>query len=86
MGILSWILFGLIAGALAKLIMPGRDGGGIIMTIVLGIVGAMVGGWISTFFGMGEVDGFNIGSFAVAIVGALVVLFIYGFIVSKRQA
>ncbi len=51
MGILSWIIFGLIAGILAKWIMPGKDGGGFFMTILLGIVGAVVGGWISTLFG-----------------------------------
>jgi uncharacterized membrane protein YeaQ/YmgE (transglycosylase-associated protein family) len=49
MGILAWIIFGLIAGALAKFIMPGQQGGGIILTIVLGIVGAIVGGFISTY-------------------------------------
>lgn len=77
MGILSWILFGLIAGIIAKVIMPGSNGGGFIMTILLGIVGAVVGGFISTLFGMGKVDGFNLGSFAVAVIGALVVLFFY---------
>ncbi|MEH0833757.1 GlsB/YeaQ/YmgE family stress response membrane protein [Pectobacterium cacticida] len=77
MGILSWVIFGLIAGILAKWIMPGKDGGGVIMTILLGIVGAVVGGYISTFFGFGRVDGFNFGSFIVAIVGAIVVLWIY---------
>ncbi|HAK4760519.1 TPA: GlsB/YeaQ/YmgE family stress response membrane protein [Salmonella enterica] len=71
MGILSWIIFGLIAGILAKWIMPGKDGGGFFMTIILGIVGAVVGGWISTFFGFGKVDGFNFGSFAVAVIGAI---------------
>ncbi|ANF57451.1 GlsB/YeaQ/YmgE family stress response membrane protein [Halotalea alkalilenta] len=77
MGIISWIVFGLIAGIVAKFLMPGRDGGGFILTIVLGIVGAVVGGWISTALGYGTVDGFNLGSFAVAVIGALVVLFIY---------
>ncbi|XBS68149.1 GlsB/YeaQ/YmgE family stress response membrane protein [Acerihabitans sp. KWT182] len=77
MGILSWIIFGLIAGIIAKFIMPGRDGGGFILTVILGIVGAVVGGYISTFFGYGRVDGFNVGSFAVAVVGAIVVLLIY---------
>ena len=72
MGILSWIIFGLIAGILAKWIMPGKDGGGFFMTILLGIVGAVVGGWISTLFGFGKVD-----SFVVAVIGAIVVLFIY---------
>lgn len=69
--------FGLIAGILAKWIMPGKDGGGFFMTIILGVVGAVVGGWISTFFGFGKVDGFNFGSFVVAVIGAIVVLFIY---------
>lgn len=77
MGIISWIIFGLIAGILAKWIMPGREGGGFIITVVLGIVGAVIGGWISTFFGFGKVDGFNLGSFAVAVIGAIVVLWIY---------
>ncbi|WP_337083019.1 GlsB/YeaQ/YmgE family stress response membrane protein [Escherichia coli] len=65
------------AGILAKWIMPGKDGGGFFMTILLGIVGAVVGGWISTLFGFGKVDGFNFGSFVVAVIGAIVVLFIY---------
>ena len=77
MGILSWIIFGLIAGILAKWIMPRNDGAGLIATVILGIVGAVVGGWINTLFGFGKVDGFNFGSFAVAVIGALVVLFIY---------
>ena len=77
MGILSWIIFGLIAGILAKWIMPGKDGGGFFMTILLGIVGAVVGGWISTLFGFVKVDRFNFGSFVVAVIGAIVVLFIY---------
>nr|WP_311765578.1 GlsB/YeaQ/YmgE family stress response membrane protein [Klebsiella pneumoniae] len=77
MGILSWIIFGLIAGIIAKWIMPGKDGGGFIVTVILGIIGAVVGGWISTLFGFGKVDVFNFGSFVVAVIGALVVLFIY---------
>jgi uncharacterized membrane protein YeaQ/YmgE (transglycosylase-associated protein family) len=78
MGIISWIIFGLIAGFLAKWVLPGKEeGGGIIMTCILGVVGAVVGGYISTFFGMGAVDGFNIGSFAVAVLGAALVLLIY---------
>lgn len=77
MGVLSWIIFGLIAGIIAKWIMPGRDGGGLIITIILGIVGAVVGGWISTLFGHGKVDGFNFSSFVVAVIGAIVVLWIY---------
>ena len=77
MGILSWIIFGLIAGIIAKWIMPGKENIGIIVTIFLGIVGAVVGGYISTFFGFGKVDGFNFVSFIVAVIGATVVLYIY---------
>ena len=74
MGILSWILFGLIAGAVAKYLMPGSDPGGFIVTTLLGIGGAVVGGFIGTFFGFGGVAGFNIGSFLIAIGGAVVLL------------
>lgn len=77
MGILSWIVFGLLAGMLAKWLMPGRDGGGIIMTMLLGIAGAFVGGWIGTQLGFGSVTGFNLGSFFTAIIGALALLFLY---------
>ncbi|SQI41387.1 Transglycosylase associated protein [Leminorella richardii] len=77
MGIISWVVLGLIVGILAKWIMPGKDGGGFIMTTILGVIGALVGGFISSRLGMGTVDGFNIGSLAIAILGALLVLFIY---------
>lgn len=77
MGILSWILFGLVAGIIAKVIMPGRDPGGFIMTIIIGVVGAFLGGFIATQFGLGTVEGFNIRSFIIAIGGALLLLFIY---------
>jgi len=77
MGILSWILFGLIAGALAKWIMPGEDPGGCVMTMVIGVVGAVIGGWIATMFGMGGIDGFNLGSMLVAVLGAVLLLWIY---------
>ncbi|MDX6019841.1 GlsB/YeaQ/YmgE family stress response membrane protein [Scandinavium sp. V105_16] len=77
MGILTWIIFGLIAGVIAKLLMPGRDGGGFILTCILGIVGAVVGGWLATMFGIGDVSGFNLHSFLVAVVGAVVVLLVF---------
>ena len=78
MGIIAWIIFGLIAGVIAKLIMPGRDGGGFILTCILGIVGAVVGGWLATMFGIGgDVSGFNLHSFLVAVVGAIVVLGVF---------
>ena len=77
MGFLSWIILGLVAGILAKWIMPGKDGGGMIVTILLGIAGAFVGGWVGSFFGLGSTDGFNIGSIVTAKVGALLLLVIY---------
>ena len=77
MGILSWILFGLIAGILAKWIMPGRDPGGFIVTILIGIAGAIVGGFISTALGFGDISGFDFRSLIIAIGGALVLLFGY---------
>ncbi|MEG0278856.1 MAG: GlsB/YeaQ/YmgE family stress response membrane protein [Morganella sp. (in: enterobacteria)] len=78
MNFLSWIIFGLIAGVLAKWVMPGTYNIGFIMTIILGIAGSVVGGYISVFFGKGRVDGFNFGSFVVAVIGAMVVLFLAG--------
>ena len=86
MGIISWIVFGLIAGALAKWIMPGKDPGGIIVTIILGVVGAFVGGYIGTFLGLGSVDGFDIRSFFIAIVGAVLLLAAYRMLMNKKSA
>ena len=85
MGILSWILFGLIAGAIAKRVMPGKQSAGWIMTIVLGIVGAIVGGYLGTMFGIGSVSGFTIKSFLVAIGGAVLVLFAYEAFSKKKS-
>jgi uncharacterized membrane protein YeaQ/YmgE (transglycosylase-associated protein family) len=72
-----WIVLGLIAGIIAKFLMPGRDPGGFIITIILGIVGAVVGGFISTRLGFGDVTGFNLPSIVIAVLGSLVLLFIY---------
>ncbi len=77
MGILSWILLGLVVGALAKWIMPGKDPGGLIVTILIGIAGAAVGGYLGSMLGLGTVTGFNLGSLAVATGGALLLLFAY---------
>ena len=74
MGILTWIVFGLIAGALAKFIMPGDDPGGIFITILIGIAGAMVGGFIASALGIGSVTGFNPGSLVIATGGAILLL------------
>lgn len=75
MGILGWIIFGLVVGALAKFVMPGKDPGGIVVTILLGIVGAVVGGFLGRVLGLykeGEPAGF-IG----ALIGAVLLLWIY---------
>ncbi len=80
MGILSWIVMGLIVGVLAKFIMPGKDPGGIIITILIGIGGAFVGGFIGSFLGFGSVTGFNVESFLLAIGGAVLLLILYRFI------
>ena len=77
MGIFSWILLGLLAGVLAKYIMPGKDGGGFVMTTLLGIAGAFIGGWIGSLVGLGTVGEFSLGSLLTAVVGALVLLFVY---------
>ncbi|CAE6908200.1 GlsB/YeaQ/YmgE family stress response membrane protein [Vibrio alginolyticus] len=77
MGIISWIILGIIAGALAKWLMPGPDGGGWIATMFLGIAGAFVGGFLGSFLGLGGADGVNIGSIITATIGAFVLLFVY---------
>lgn len=77
MGIFAWIVLGLIAGVLAKLIMLGRDPGGIIITILLGIAGAVVGGFIGTQLGFGDISGFDLRSLAIAVGGAVLLLFVY---------
>ncbi len=85
MGILSWIVLGLIVGALAKWIMPGKDPGGIFVTILLGIAGAFVGGFIGSAFGLGSVSGFNFGSLLLAVGGALLLLWGYKRIRAKKE-
>ncbi|MFO7496583.1 MAG: GlsB/YeaQ/YmgE family stress response membrane protein [Desulfobacterales bacterium] len=77
MGIISWIIMGLIVGILAKAIMPGKDPGGLIITVLLGVGGAFVGGVIGSFLGFGKVSGFNLGSLVLATGGALLILVVY---------
>lgn len=83
MGILSWILLGLIVGALAKFIVPGKGPGGLIVTIILGIVGAFVGGYLGTLLGIGSVDGFNLTSILLATGGAVILILIYNALKKK---
>ncbi len=77
MGFVAWIVLGLVAGVVAKVIMPGRDPGGLIVTILLGISGALVGGYLGTQLGFGRVSGLDLRSLAISVGGAVVLLFLY---------
>ena len=84
MGIIAFLILGLIAGAIAKLILPGRQGGGWIATLVLGVIGALLGGFIgNAIFGVGLENFWSLQTWLVAIVGAIIVLVIYGFVTRK---
>jgi len=77
MGFLSWILLGLIAGALAKFIMPGKDPGGCLVTTIIGVVGAVVAGFLGTMLGIGKIESFDLGGILLATIGAIIVLVIF---------
>ena len=83
---LYWILLGLVAGALAKFLIPGRDPSGCIITILLGIAGSFIGGWLGTFFGWGRVTegSFNLRSIGIATVGAAVLLVLGRLVLRNR--
>ena len=83
MSIIAWLVLGLIAGFIASKIVN-KQGEGLVMNIVLGVVGAFVGGWVFSLFGMSGVTGLNIYSLLVAVLGAVVVLFIYHGLVRRR--
>lgn len=83
MNILLWILFGLVVGALAKLVMPGRDPGGIIVTMLLGIAGALLGGWFGRAIGIYGPEQTG-GGLLMSILGAIVVLALYRLVVSRQ--
>ena len=86
MGILAWILVGLIAGILAKIAMPGPDPGGVILTIVIGIVGAVIGGFVlNNLLGGPDVTGFNLTSVLVATFGSIILLAVYR-LITRRTA
>jgi uncharacterized membrane protein YeaQ/YmgE (transglycosylase-associated protein family) len=76
-GLISWVLFGLVAGIVAKLLMPGKDPGGCIITSLIGIAGALLGGFIASALGFGGVAAWDLRSFVVAVIGAILLLVIY---------
>jgi uncharacterized membrane protein YeaQ/YmgE (transglycosylase-associated protein family) len=84
MGFFGFLLLGLIAGAIAKLILPGRQGGGWIITLVLGVVGALLGGFIGSLFGLNIESFFDLGTWLCAIGGSLIVLVIYGAVTGRK--
>jgi len=86
MSFIGFLLLGLIAGAIAKAILPGTQGGGWFVTLLLGVVGAVLGGWLgSLLFGVGIGDFFQLSSWLLAIAGSIIVLLIYGAVVNRRH-
>ncbi|WAU86427.1 GlsB/YeaQ/YmgE family stress response membrane protein [Streptomyces sp. Qhu-G9] len=87
MGIIAWILIGLLAGLIAKALMPGKDPGGIIITMLIGIAGGLLGGWLGkVLFGVDSIDGFfEISTWIAAIVGSIILLALYRVITGNRR-
>ncbi|MEW1648656.1 GlsB/YeaQ/YmgE family stress response membrane protein [Streptomyces sp. NPDC091219] len=88
MGIIAWIIIGLLAGAIAKLLLPGKDPGGIIVTMLIGIVGGLLGGWLGkVIFGVDSIDGFfDLSTWIAAIVGSLILLILYRMVTGNRRS
>ncbi|WP_329243804.1 GlsB/YeaQ/YmgE family stress response membrane protein [Streptomyces sp. NBC_01478] len=88
MGIIAWIIIGLLAGAIAKILMPGKDPGGTIVTMLIGIAGGLLGGWLGkVVFGVDSIDGFfDISTWIAAIVGSLVLLLLYRLVTGNRRS
>ncbi|NIR46072.1 MAG: GlsB/YeaQ/YmgE family stress response membrane protein [Gemmatimonadetes bacterium] len=85
MNLVAWIIFGFIAGTIAKMLHPGRDPGGCIVTILLGVGGAMVGGWIGTRLGWGGVDEWSWRALGLAVMGSLAILIAFRILFGKRR-
>jgi uncharacterized membrane protein YeaQ/YmgE (transglycosylase-associated protein family) len=86
MGFIAFLILGLIAGAIAKAILPGRQGGGWLITLLLGVIGAFLGGWLgSVLFGGPLGDFFQISTWVLAIAGSIIVLLIYGALTNRRS-
>ncbi|MEI5011005.1 GlsB/YeaQ/YmgE family stress response membrane protein [Streptomyces sp. NPDC087659] len=88
MGIIAWILIGLLAGMIAKLLMPGKDPGGIIITMLIGIAGGLLGGWLGkVIFGVDSIDGFfDLSTWVAAIAGSLILLVLYRLVAGGRRS
>lgn len=85
MNLFTWVLLGLLAGGIAKLIFPGKDPGGCLVTMGIGIVGALIGGFLgTTLFGWGTVTGFNLKSLGIAVAGSLVLLALFRLLAKPR--
>ena len=84
MGLLAWLVLGLIVGIIAKFLMPGKDPGGFVITIILGVAGAFVGGFIGSRIGFGTVSGFDLRSLSIAVGGAVLLLIVYRALKKKR--
>jgi uncharacterized membrane protein YeaQ/YmgE (transglycosylase-associated protein family) len=84
MGIIAWIVFGLLAGWLAKTLMPGKDPGGCIVTVLIGVAGAVLGGFLGTMLGFGGIEGFDLRSFLLAVGGSILLLLLYRLITGRR--
>ena len=85
MGVISWIIFGFIAGAIAKILHPGKDPGGCLITILLGIAGGVVGGYIGTKMCWGRVAGFDLRSLGLAVLGSLIILIAYRLLFGRSR-
>ncbi|GGP79122.1 MULTISPECIES: GlsB/YeaQ/YmgE family stress response membrane protein [Streptomyces] len=87
MGIIAWILIGLLAGAIAKALMPGKDPGGCLITMLLGIAGGLLGGWLGkVIFGVDSIDGFfSLSTWIAAVVGSVILLVLYRLIAGNRS-
>jgi uncharacterized membrane protein YeaQ/YmgE (transglycosylase-associated protein family) len=88
MGIIGWVVLGLLAGVIAKAIMPGEERGGFIFTTLLGVAGALVGGFVAAILGLGDPidEFFDISTWLAAVIGALIILVVWNAISSRRTA
>ncbi|WP_030720800.1 GlsB/YeaQ/YmgE family stress response membrane protein [Streptomyces sp. NRRL F-2580] len=87
MGIIAWILIGLLAGLIAKALMPGKDPGGIIITMLIGIAGGLLGGWLGkVIFGVDSIDGFfDLSTWIAAIIGSVILLVVYRLVTGNKR-